>query len=192
MSLERHNESFVQAFRSGDSATWSQLIHEKEGKLRGTLLASGVKPQDVEDLEQDVLLKTWENRANIDPARNIGGYINSIAHNLAIDKHRQNYRRMNQVPNAPDANGFTPLDKAQDPQDVEEEVLTAVYDREISPVLQEALDSINPKQREVVVFSAAGKTLQQISDETHTPIGTVKTRSVRGRENLRKLLGPKL
>ena len=59
--------------------------------------------------------------------------------------------------------------------------------------MSEALDSLRPEQREVVILAYfGGLTHSEIATRLEQPLGTVKTRMRLGLRRLREVLGPRM
>ena len=59
---------------------------------------------------------------------------------------------------------------------------------EMGPEVAAALDSVNPRFREVLTLAAEGFGLTEISRILHEPVGTVGSRLHRGKNALKKSL----
>jgi len=77
------------ALQAGDMAAFRKLFRIFEPKLyRFSLYLAGQK-EDAEEVVQEVFLKVWERRQQIDPEQNFDGYLFSIAKHLVYNKARQ-------------------------------------------------------------------------------------------------------
>lgn len=115
-----------------------------------------------EELVQESFLRLWQTADRFDPGRgSVAGYLFTLARRLAIDL----WRRPSSRPFDPET---TAAGTAPDGAEV---VLTRL-------VVDQALASLSPAHREVLVLSYRGDLTQpQIADILGVPLGTVKTRS---------------
>lgn len=188
MSAENNRYS-VAGFRSGDNQAWEAFVTDTTPRLRGTLSRMGTRPRDIDDRIQDTYLRLFENRDKLDEEGNIAGYACRTAHNISIDAHRKAYRRheVNDSDTADDESQ-TALDLAPTQGDVAESVVHDIYVAGIQPVIEDALSAILPSQRIAIELSADGFTHREIAEETHAPLGTVKTRLNSAKRHLRPAL----
>lgn len=81
--------------KKGDDDAFEEIYHLHSSRLYSNLLKL-VKSEDLAmDLLQDLYIKLWNNRENIDVDKSIGAYLFSIAKNLAIDFFRRAARESN-------------------------------------------------------------------------------------------------
>jgi len=108
-----------------------------------------------------------------------------IVSNTCYDHLRYNHRRPREplTPEEGDAD-YAPhlLDPAERPEE-------AVERKELSDMLQHAINQLPPDQRLILVLSdAEGFSYQEIAETTNLALGTVKSRLSRARVKLREML----
>ena len=176
----------MEAFQRGDPATWDRFINESLPKINGTIYRSGVGIEDMEDVAQETYLKLWRTRASIDPERNIHAYACQGAKFASIDFHRRNGRiRAHEIQGLP-------MEIFSSDDDTESEGLSGCYGEQISPAVIEALDTLTPAMREVVIYTVNGDSPQEIVDREGLSKITIKTRLFRARQKLKEELEGKL
>jgi RNA polymerase sigma factor (sigma-70 family) len=86
--------ALMRAAQNGDSAAYASLLRELTPLLRQTIKSRlrFLKPQDVEDLVQDVLLSLHAVRATYDPHRPFLPWLFGIVHNRVADGARRRAR----------------------------------------------------------------------------------------------------
>ena len=131
-------------------------------------------PGAADDIVQDVFLSLLRHPARFDDARGqLRSFLLGIARNLALKRWREENR----------------WDVLEDEQFVAEPVDLARG--EISRVVGEAINSLPPLQREVLVLAEyEGFSAEEIARTVEAEVGTVKGRLHRARENLRRMLAP--
>jgi RNA polymerase sigma-70 factor (ECF subfamily) len=132
-------------------------------------------PDAAEDITQDVFLALLREPGRFNAARGqMRSFLVGIARNLALKAFRRDKNRWSAL----DEEQFTaqPVDTAG---------------CEIADVISNAVQSLPPLQREVLVLASyEGLSLEEIARGVAAEIGTVKSRLHRARENLRRMLAP--
>jgi len=131
-------------------------------------------PGAAEDIVQDVFLSVLRHPKRFDDTRGqLRSFLLGIARNLALKRWREENR----------------WDVLEDEQFVAEPVELARG--EISRIVGEAINSLPPLQREVLVLAEyEGFSAEEIARTVEAEVGTVKGRLHRARENLRRMLAP--
>ena len=131
-------------------------------------------PGAAEDIVQDVFLSLLRHPERFDNSRGqLRSFLLGIARNLALKRWREENR----------------WDVLEDEQFVAEPVDLARG--EISRIVGEAINSLPPLQREVLVLAEyEGFSAEEIARTVEAEVGTVKGRLHRARENLRRMLAP--
>jgi RNA polymerase sigma factor (sigma-70 family) len=85
----------MQATQAGDRQAYARLLHEVIPLLQRAVRRqrSFLKPEDVQDLVQDILLSLHEVRATYDPSRPFLPWLMAIARNRVADGARRHIRR---------------------------------------------------------------------------------------------------
>ncbi len=98
--------------------------------------------EDAREIVQEVFLRLWQQRDELDAARHRRAYLYAIARNLALDvlRHRRVVRRYTPAPDPP---ATTPT--APDPGQ-------GLLAEEALEVIQRAVDALPPRQRTIVLL----------------------------------------
>jgi RNA polymerase sigma factor (sigma-70 family) len=127
-----------------------------------------------EEATQQTFLKAWRASAGVDPSRELGPWLATIARRVAIDLHRREASR-----------SAAPLDAvtSEDPALVSTPpTVETAY--EISEV-RRAVSALPAEDQQVVCLQHfEGLTHAQIARRLKVPIGTVKSRSFRAHKRL--------
>lgn len=167
-----------------DHGAYRFIVRRYEAALRryvGRLLGSSA--QAVEDVLQEVFLKTYMNLNDYDGGRPFGPWIYRIAYNEAVSHLRKN----NTQPKAINgAEGQLILEQLAD-EAIGHDLLEA---GERDSRLRQALNSLEARYRDVLVLRyLEDKSYDDISDILEMPPGTVATRIQRGLKQLRSAIG---
>ena len=130
---------------------------------------------DAQDLTADLFMKLWETASQYKAGNGHKRYITVMARNLALDFLRKNGRQSFELD---DDESQTQI---ADPQSIEKDI-------ENSMTFSQALDALNPKQRQIVdMHIGMQMTLQEISQALGIPQGTVAWNYRTAIERLKKL-----
>jgi RNA polymerase sigma-70 factor (ECF subfamily) len=128
---------------------------------------SGLNDDDVEDVLQDVFIKTYQNLHNFDQDLKFSSWIYRIAHNQTISNFRKLKSRGENVSIKIDEEL---INKLASDLDIENEANIKILNQKINIVLI----SLDEKYREILVLKFfEEKDYQEISDIIKKPMGTV-------------------
>ncbi len=178
------DEELIERVKKGDDVAFAELLQRFLGPVyRFTLRLLG-RPQDAEDVVQDVWLKVWNKRATFQPGKRVKPWIFQIAYNTAIDALR---KRRHELP-------FSSLQRDEDSPELELE------DPQISPAERaERVDSDRVMQGVVQGLSKADQlilelyyrydlTFREMSEFLGVSLDTLKSRHRRALAKLKKKL----
>ncbi|WP_413670089.1 RNA polymerase sigma factor [Mucilaginibacter sp. Mucisp86] len=74
--------------RQGDSKAFDQIYHHYSLKIYANILRMVKDADDAQELLQDVFLKVWQKRHNIDPEQSFKSYLFRISRNLVYNFFR--------------------------------------------------------------------------------------------------------
>jgi RNA polymerase sigma-70 factor, ECF subfamily len=136
-----------------------------------------------EDLVQDTMLKAYRSWRQYRPGTNAKGWLLTILRNTFINA----YRRRKLEPVAMDLEVAEPhaVDRAIAEADPEGNFFAQIIDQKVI----EAIDALPEDFREVLILSdIEGLTYGEIAEAVEAPIGTVKSRLFRARQQLQRTL----
>ena len=167
----------------GDSDAWEAMV-DSYGRRIGYMVWRYVRRrEEVEDLTQEILLRVYTNlhtfRAD---TSNLNNWVVRVGRNLLIDRYRQ-------TRNSRELYGSDELEtlNLSDQQALTPEA--SAVRSEAADMLMEALDSLHPELRQVLVLRyMEGMSYQELADYLCMPEGTVKSRINRARAKLARQL----
>src|SRR5688572_28294072 len=171
--------------RRGDARAFEQLALEIERPLYRHA-ARMLGHDDAEDVVQDALLSAWKSLASFE-GTSFRAWVFRIATNRALDRLRARKRRPELSLDPPTEND----DSAgwAEPAAPGPDLADLAADREALHVVEEALATLPPDQRAVLLLrDVEGFAYEEIATITSTEIGTVKSRIHRGRLAVRNIL----
>jgi RNA polymerase sigma-70 factor, ECF subfamily len=135
-----------------------------------------------EELVQEVFLKVWRSSGTFDPARgSFSTWLYRVTRSAALDLYRKRARRVSRV-----SNGEAQIATVRDPSDGPQEIVDESW---LSWRVSRALGALDPAHREVIELAYfRGLSQREISLRTGIPLGTVKSRTAKAFQRLRKEL----
>lgn len=82
-------KEWIVRLQQGESHAFELLYQRYSRPILYKLLRLVHSEQLAEELHQEVFLKVWERRLQLDPEKSFGGFLIRIAHNLAMDFYRK-------------------------------------------------------------------------------------------------------
>lgn len=142
---------------------------------------------EAEEVTQDVFIQVWNKAATYDAAQGrVLTWFSSIARHRAIDQLRR--RKVRPEGNSVGWDEYC-LDQGENNPGVEQGLISS-QQRE---VVRAALLELPSEQREALALAYfQGLSQQEIADQLHQPLGTVKTRIRLGMMKLRSALAPEM
>lgn len=167
----------VRRARRGDEEAFRRLIENHQATITSTLVACGVRSRDTAfDLSQEVALRVWRALPELRDPRAVGGWLRRVAANAA----RDHLRRLAARPEEP-LDQDLELAGEEDPH---REVTRADELR----LMLEALGEIERPVAELLIASADGVSVKELSRRAGTTEGALKMRLSRARRLLRQRL----
>lgn len=81
-------QEIAQNLQKGCRSSFEKIYKLYHGRVFGFCIKYGLDPFDAEEVTQEVFVKIWEARKQLDPERNIQSYLLTIARNAAIDSFK--------------------------------------------------------------------------------------------------------
>jgi RNA polymerase sigma factor (sigma-70 family) len=176
---ERRLFVMMRAAQSGDVAAYASLLRELTPLLRARIQRQlrVLKPEDVEDLVQDILLSLHAVRATYDPQRPFLPWLFGITHNRVADGARRYARRaLHEV-----ASEQWPVTFSGEATNRDEDFGTQA--------LAQAIRTLPPGQREVIeMLKLRELSLKEAAAESGMSTGALKVAVHRAIKALRRAL----
>lgn len=170
-------EDLIVGFKSGSEDAVREVVRRYSGAITTVARSMVGSPELVVEVVQQTFVKAWRAAASFDESRELTPWLYSIARRTAIDVLRREGRQ--------------PVRADGEPTDGSDATFPMSFERtwEIYEVRQ-AVDALPEEECVVIRLSFFnGLTHEQIAELLDVPIGTVKSRSSRGRKNLAVALG---
>jgi RNA polymerase sigma-70 factor (family 1) len=173
-------KELLQKLIAGDEQAFELLYHAHKRKLASNLLRLLKSDELAQEVLQDLFLKIWDNRANIDPEKSFRSYLFRIAHNMVYDIFRKSAR---------DRRIETHLMSAS--TELYSHIEEAIFDRETAHLLQQTIDKLPPQRKKVfTLFKIEGKSYKEISEELGISHATINEHIQKANHFLKQQLNP--
>ncbi len=83
------DSNFIRKLREGDRNSFAQLVTHFSGKICHTCKKMNLSYDDAQEICQDVFLKLWEGREQLDEEGALSGYIFTMAKNNILKQYRK-------------------------------------------------------------------------------------------------------
>lgn len=177
--------NLIHQARAGDPSAQSQLAQKHRQAMYLLALQFLKNHDDAMDTVQDSLLRFFETLHRFDPRRPVRPWLFQIVRNRARDLlRRRKVRKHNSIDERDDEGNlrFELLDPAADPERDTQKI-------RLKARLWQALDSLSPNQREIIVLrDYQDLAYAEIAATLDIPIGTVMSRLHGARKRLRTVL----
>lgn len=164
VSLLNEEKTLLEALKKGDSGAFKQLYLKYDRKIYYNLKKIVHLTDVVLELHQDVFLKVWHNREQINVDLPFEAFLVTISKNVAIDFYRKALREkkiMDQLINV--------MTELHDP------VTDFITHKELSGVIEESISKLPPKRQTVFrLIKIEHKTYEYAAKELGVSVGTIK------------------
>ena len=179
MSSNLKDEELAKLVQNGEVQKFGVLMERYQGKLfrYGKKFLSS--PDNIEDVVQDVFIKTYENIQSFNVSQRFSPWIYRIAHNTYVNALKKNSR---------DPLYLFDFDTFISHTVVENPIVREREKNEIKKMIDDSLSKLEPKYREILVLNyIEDLSYKEISDILHIPLGTVGVRVMRAKEMLKRI-----
>ncbi len=177
---EIYENKVLLLLKNSDKSAFEYIYNKYSKKIAVKLLQLLKSEELVQDVLQDVFLKIWENREMINPDLSFNAYIFKIARNLSLNSFRRALL---------DQSYLSKLETDEEYNPIEE----ALYKKEYNAILQDALNVLTPRQREIfVLHKIEGKSYKEISDHLKISSSAINHHLQSANKHLRVVLKPYL
>ena len=189
-SLEDHR--LLSALQAAEEGAYEKLIERFQTPVYNLAYRLLNDQSDASDVLQEVFLKVFRNIRHFRGESSLRTWIYRIAVNESHNRRRWLFRHRRGETGIEDT--FEDNESRERPlMDSGETPFDFTMNREAQMLLEEALASLNPVYRDVLVLREVEEMgYEEIAEVLEVSIGTVKSRIVRGREALRKYLATRL
>jgi RNA polymerase sigma factor (sigma-70 family) len=177
--MEHTDEQLAAEVQKGNLEAFNELLR----RFRPKILRYGNKfllqPGDIEDVTQDIFLKTYQNIKSFDVTRKFSPWVYRIAHNEFINLGK---KRKGEPLDFFDFDTFFPHPQSPDTSEKD------LDEQHTKIVLNEFLDKLSAKYREpLVLYYIEGLDYKDIAEILRVPVGAVGVRLNRAKKKLQEM-----
>ena len=178
------DRELVERFRTGDADAVREVYQRYGGSVHAVARRSLSDASLAEEAVQQTFLQAWRAAGSVDPDRDLGPWLYTIARRVAIDLYRRESRRSAE---SYDDEGGAAASVAAATLVTLPPSLEGAWD---AWQVRQAVDGLPDHERDVVRLQHfEGLTHPEIAERLDLPVGTVKSRSHRAHRRLAGLLG---
>ena len=185
--MVRDDATLVALVLAGDQGAFAELVDRYHGEVYYLALRQLRLREDAEDLTQEAFLRAYRALAQYDPTRPFGAWLYAITARLCIDVHRR--RKVRPVSLTRPEEGTAAEEREWDIPDTAEGPEAQVERRDEAARLSALVDRLPPDYRLAILLRhSQDLSYEEIAEATGAPLGTVKARIHRARNQLREWL----
>jgi RNA polymerase sigma-70 factor (ECF subfamily) len=171
----------VKNLKQGDKAAFSILYEHYWEKIYNFTHLYITTSIDLEEIVQEVFIKLWDNRHQIDEHKNLDNFLFILTRNLIFNHSRRHFNENNFK--------MTVLRTLNDTYDLEEELIAT----DLKEYIFSLISRLPPRQKEVFELSRQqGLSNREIAERLHITEKSVERNINLALQFLRKNLNPKI
>ena len=175
--------------RADDAQAFAELVEAYHHRLVTVMHHLVGNNEEAEDLAQEVFLRVYRGRKKYHPKAKFSTWLFTIANNLALNALRTRQRRPTIPLNVRDSGPLGPRPAEQLVLDRQDQPHQRIQQQELAAVVQQALDTLNERQRVAVVLNKfEDMNYAEIAEVMELTTKAVKSLLSRARANLREAL----
>ncbi|MCY1543894.1 hypothetical protein D9M68_797330 [compost metagenome] len=164
--------------QTGDPLAFEAIYHRYARRLYVKLLQLLKDEELARDILQDIFIKIWDIRADIDPEQSFGALLYTIATNLSHNVFRKAARDAKMRKNLNNSESYTHIEEG-------------IYQTETNQLLTEALNHLTPRQREIyTLHKLQGKSYKEISALLNISVSAINHHIQLANRQLKAVLQP--
>lgn len=186
---DESDEELMRRFAEGDSKAFNKLMGRYERRVYAFIYRSVFDKQKAPELFQDSFYKIVRAKDRYDPNQRFSTWLFTIVRNTLIDYYKKKKLRTVSLsaPLRPGETKGTMGDRIADKASADGAAYAS--ERQLEGRLKEALEKLNPDQKEVFVLRQFdGRPFAEIAEIVGCPVNTAKTRMRYALEALRREL----
>ncbi|WP_312186642.1 sigma-70 family RNA polymerase sigma factor [Sphingobacterium sp.] len=159
------DRSIITRLKEGDELAMKELITKYKSTLAQSMMRILKSQDEVEDLLQELFIRIWTLREEINTDLSFQAFLYRIAGNLAYDRLRKLANEKRLV-----ADYFTHL------TEVYSHIEEGVFNQEIKTILDQAIEQLPEQRRRVFILcKIEGKSYEEVSKLLSISVATVNT-----------------
>ena len=182
--VSANDQSLISRCRAGDVDAFGGLVLRYQDRLFGTLVHLLGSLDDAREVSQDAFVLAFEKLATFRGDSAFYSWLFRIAYNAAMTRKRKERRRPSSIDAVRQERGVEPRDDRADA-----DPSSAMHSEERQQMVQDALAELGEEYRTAILLNENdGLRYGGLADIVGCPIGTVRSRIHRARQELRERL----
>ena len=176
--ISKTDEQIAALVQKGDKEAFGVIMDRYERKLFSYARKFLTGQDNIEDVVQEVFIKTYQNIKSFDLSQKFSPWIYRVAHNTFVNALRKKSKSPLR---------FFDFDTYLAHPVYEDTVPVEKEQERIIDLVDKGLDKLSPEYREIIIlFYIENLSYKEIADILHIPIGTVSVRLLRAKKALKK------
>jgi RNA polymerase sigma-70 factor (ECF subfamily) len=189
MALRDPDIRLMLRIRDDDPTAFAEMVELYNHRLITVLQHLLGRPEEAEDLAQEVFLRVYRVRKKYRPRAKFSTWLFTIANNLALNALRARKRKPVVPLNVRDSGPLGPRPAEQLVRDRAGQPTRRMEQQELAGVVQQALEGLNERQRVAVILNKfEDMNYAEVAEIMGLTTKAVKSLLSRARENLREAL----
>lgn len=181
---ERSDQELIAAALARDTSAFGELVARYQNRLYGALVHMIGSAEDAKDISQEAFVLAFQKLATFRGDSQFYSWLFRIAMNASVNFRRKNRSLGASIEATKERIGIEPTDSRRDTQPDQ-----PMEQSERQHIVREALSQMTEEFRIPLVMAEMEEMkYEEIADLLKCPIGTVRSRIHRGREELREKL----
>ena len=179
--MDKQEKAAIISLKSGDFEAFDQLFKKYGKRLYGFAIGYLKSHEDAEELVQDIFVKVWENRAELDENQSFNSYLFTIAKNTILNHFRKKVHQQSYIEYIKQ---HTKLIHTK----TEEDIIFSDLDAQAKKVI----DQLPSRRREIFLLSRErGYNNEEIAQRLNISKKTVENQITHALKFIREQLGSK-
>jgi RNA polymerase sigma-70 factor (ECF subfamily) len=176
----------IERCKSGDQTAYALLVRKYQNSVFNLCRKMVRNPEEARDLSQEAFVKTFATLDRFNPVYAFSSWLYKITANLCIDHIRKQRMKMLSIDEPVDGDEGSIGRDLQDPGQRPDEVSER---SEMRVMIRDAVAKLPPHYREILILRHEQQlSYEEIAARLSIPLGTVKARIHRAREQLKGIL----
>jgi RNA polymerase sigma-70 factor (ECF subfamily) len=174
-------DRLIERCRAGDEQACEELVRQYQDRVFALIYRITGDAERVEDIAQEVFLRAFRSLKKFRGGSSFYTWLYRITVNTTLNALRASSRRQE--------TSLEALDGLEGPVDPGADPVEAAAHRQVARRVKEAIDQLDEQYRAIVYLrEIQGLSYEEIAEVVALPVGTVKSRLFRARQNLKELL----
>lgn len=175
------NSEHIRKLKTGDQLAFEDIYRCFSQKVYSVAVKFGLGREDANEVVQDVFLKLWNNRTNLNENLSIKAYLFTITKNTLINRQKKLAYEIAYKQYLEKQNINSYLDTESD-----------VFYSDFEQLAEKAIDQLPTQQREIFLLSKRGNIPnKEIADKFNLSLRTVENQIYRAAKKIRESLKKK-